>query len=102
IGLRREASEELVASQNPPTIDQGEELIRFGVDLGGTFLVHVRGTLISANANYDLTIDVNPAPACTDDALEPNSASSPAVLPVDTDHLGLEACGDDPDFYTLN
>ena len=102
LALRREMGEEIVASQMPPTIDGGTELLRFGVDLAGTFLIHVRGTLPVDNAPYDLSVSVGPPGACTADALEPNGDGMPAPLPADVDHTGLQVCGDDPDFYTLS
>lgn len=101
VALRRQQGEELVASAQPPTIDGGTELIRYGVDIGGTFLIHVRGTLVSANANYSISVNVAPPPACVDDPLEPNGTGMPAALPADTDHTDLTVCGDDIDVYTL-
>ncbi len=101
VALRRAQGDEIVAAQAPPTVDGGREILRFGVDLGGTFLIHVRGTLVSANSPYDLSVKVAPPPACTADALEPNGMGMPAPLPAAIDHTNLEVCGNDIDLYTL-
>ena len=103
LGLRREQGDELVASAQSPAIDGGTELIRFGVDLGGTFLVQVRGTITETNANYGLRINVEPPGACTADSLEPNNTEmTAAAITAMQDYPDLEVCGMDPDFYSLD
>lgn len=102
VALRRPQGEEIIAAQEPPTIDGGSELLRFGVDLSGTFLIHVRGTIVDDNLDYGLRVDVAPPPACTDDVLEPNGPGSPAPLPAAMPYMDLEVCGGDADFYTLS
>jgi len=102
LALRASDGRELALSDLPPSEDNGKELIRFGTDLGGIFYVQVRGSIIDANAQYGLKINVGAPAACTDDAFEPNDDPLTApVLPPAVDHKDLEVCGDDPDFYTL-
>ncbi|MEZ4461081.1 MAG: PPC domain-containing protein [bacterium] len=102
LALRAADGRELAVSDRSPADDNGTEEVRFGTDLGGIFYVQVRGNIIADNSPYNLTINVAPAAACTDDAFEPNDdLASAAVLPVATDNVGLEVCGDDADFYTL-
>ena len=104
VALRRVGGGELIASARPPTgdnPDNGKEIIRYGVELSGQFLVQVRGNLIVQNAPYQIKINVAAPAACTDDALEPNNANMPATLMPETDFTGLQVCGDDTDFYNL-
>lgn len=102
LALRASDGRELAVSDRPPAEDHGQERIRYGSGLGGIFYVQVRGTIIDANAPYDLSISVAPAGPCVDDSFEPNNDLSGAVvLQPATDNTDLEVCGDDPDFYIL-
>ncbi len=102
IGLRRPQGDEIVASAQSPAVDGGREVIRFGVDLGGTFLVQVRGSITDDNTAYALSVDAGPPGACTDDPLEENDdRASASTLDPMTDYQDLEVCGSDADFYKL-
>lgn len=102
VALLRDNGEELVVSALPPGVDGGTEQIQFGVEFDSNFLVQVRGSVLVQNLEYDLSIDIAPPPACVDDAYEDNDDfANASLLPADTDEVGLQVCGDDPDFYLL-
>ncbi|MFU8804486.1 MAG: PPC domain-containing protein, partial [Bradymonadaceae bacterium] len=101
IALLRSNGEEIVASAFPPSVDQGREVIRYGVDQGARFLIQVRGAIVTLNTPYALRVNAGPAPACEDDALDPNTLQDPAALAAGQTHSDLIVCGDAPDYYEL-
>lgn len=102
VALLRSNGVEIVAAARPPSVDNGREVIRYGVDQGARFLIQVRGSIVTRNTPYKLDINVGPAPACEDDALDPNSEQSPASLPPGQPQEGLIVCGEAPDYYSLS
>lgn len=101
IALRTVDGVELAVSDRPPSEDEGQELIRYGTQVGGTFLLQVRGAILTDSVPYSLTIDASTPPACVDDAYEPNNTIAEAMsLAPDTD-VSLQVCGNDSDFFLL-
>ena len=102
LALKNSNGEDLVVSAREPDVDNGTESIRYGVRTGDDFYIQVRGSLGDDRIPYTLTVDVDEPPPCTDDAFEDNDTEdTAAALPAETDHVGLQVCGDDPDFYAL-
>jgi hypothetical protein len=107
VALLQSNGQQLVASARPPQDDGGTEQLVYGVPLGQPLLIQVRGSIVEDFIEYDLTVDVGPAAACTDDGYEPNQDTDNATpLPLDMmtgvgEYNGLQVCGDDRDFYEL-
>ncbi len=102
LALLRPDGTPVIESAHPPSEDNGTERIRYGVSLDSTFLIQVRGAILAQNLEYDISVNVSPEVACTDDAYEPNNdRMNAATLPEGMDNQDLEVCGSDPDFYLL-
>ena len=103
LSLKDSAGNDIVTSTRPPTDDEGEESVYYGVQLGDTFYIQVRGNIVGKNIPYVLSVDVGAPPACVDDMLEENDqADTPAAIDADVDYTDLEVCGSDRDFYELD
>ena len=103
LALKSSVGADLLTSARPPTVDQGQESLVYGVEVGGDYYIHVRGGVAQKALPYMLTIDVADPPACVDDMFEENDlAASPAVLTADTDYTMLQVCGTDRDFYQID
>lgn len=102
LALRTINGTELAVSDRPPSEDNGEELIRYGAETGGTFLVQVRGTILNDSVPYDLSISSTTPAACTDDGFEPNNAIAEAVALPQSQEESLQVCGNDADFFQLD
>lgn len=104
---------ELVTSSRPPTQEDGEEAIKYGVRAAGTagtprpYFVQVRGSVPSdaSPVDYELNVDVKQAVSCStnDDSLEENDTLQTATsVSAGTTETGLRVCGEDRDFYELD
>ena len=92
----------LVASSD--SVDDNEQVI-YTAETAGTYgiWVHLFADSGSLEGNdYDLDVDLVPAPStCSNDAFEPND-SFDAAAPVTTGtHQSLRICADDDDFYAI-
>ncbi|MBA2664161.1 MAG: PPC domain-containing protein [Bradymonadaceae bacterium] len=99
--LLRSDGQPVVASEYPPGVDNGREVIRYGVDLGSRMLIQVRGAIITANTTYRLRVNVSDPPACTSDDFDPNTITAPAQLAPSTVYRDLQVCGSSADYYRL-
>ncbi len=100
--LLRADGSEVVASAYPPDVDGGQEKIRYGVDLGARMYVQVRGAILSTNTQYSLRVNVGDAPACVEDALDPNTRDEPMELDASNVYRNLRVCGTSPDYYKIS
>jgi len=117
ISLRRSDESIIVEDVRSPVEDGGAIRITRGIDLGGDFLLQVRGNFPTSEDNprkpYNLIIDVNDPAGCRDDSLEENDDATTARVVMPDTIFGepsspdgqLQVCGGagvtDRDFYRL-
>ena len=107
IVLKNSTGQTLVKSNLPPGSgtgkDNGKERIVYGIDAGTDFLIQVRGSITEKKAEYGFKVDIRDPKMCTKDGLEENdSCMNAKKLPVKNTKTGLNVCGDDKDFFTLD
>jgi len=103
LSLRGSDNSEIVSSSLPPTSDNGDEEVIFGVQNSDDYYIRIGGSIVEKNIPYTLIVDVADPPACRDDALEENDTPETAVaIDEDTDYEDLQVCGTDRDFYLLD
>ena len=109
--LRDPSGDLLASSTRPPTDDGGQEEVRYGVTVDGTYYLFIDGQLAQdkQNIEYDLDVDVAPPVACTDDAFEENDTPADAKpLTANMTALNLQVCSSadlaqaDRDFFSLD
>jgi hypothetical protein len=105
---------DLVTSARPPTEDGGLERIEFGVNPNRSnaldAAIHVRGAIIEPKVAYRIVADVRDPESCADDGHEENDVpadaaalpGTPANIAPTLPATGLEVCGDDVDWYTVD